>query len=421
MLNRLQATDGNVRVSITELFWRRCLSSRGFSLIEDREDVGQPSRDAPVHRIAELLNRIKAEWHSTHTLQILNELDFILRQESNRNGGGHDSEICLLRALALEKSLSADDQEKAKYYQECLGGDFEAILVSNNLGVIRTKMNKCPEALALFRDAMFRANAFPKDLMKAPFYNFSVTIQHLYRHRFIFQPAYLDVLNDVIQWMPCLETLRQDPTKDRQPLTDEQIASAYKTIAKYAYQIDEKQPGFFGTKFSYLVPEVDIRGSFGSMPDDEDREAAYRAYTQAMRLASEARYAESINFFLMAGDFARDYAVDSTVQIKHIVDVWRKKHNQEILLLAEREEYEEAIDKVQFPPTDRLKHEADQRLIHSIQNQKHNRLLTVAEQLVREQKPDEAKLKYKQLLEEQLDDDLKKYISSSLASLLRDV
>ncbi len=421
MLARLNATDGTDRVSITELFWRRCLRSRGFSLIRDRENIAQLDRDAPVRQTAELINRIKAEWPTKHTLQILTELDFVVQQDSRGNGGGVDSEICLLRALALEKSLSADDEEKAKYYQECLGGDFEAILVSNNLGVIRTKMNKCREALALFRHAMFRANAFPKDIVKAPFYNFAIAIEHLYRQRFIFQPAYLEVLNDVIQWLPCLESLRQDPTKDPQPLDDGQIVGAYKAIAKYAYGIENKLSGFFESKFSFLVTAVDIRGSFGSMTDNEDREAAYRAYAEATRLAGEAHYAESINFFLMAGDFAREYAVESTIQIEHITDAWRKKQNREVLSLAERAEYEKAIDRVQFPPTDRLKHESDKRLIDTIRNQKHAHLLSVAEELVNEQKFDEAKLKYKELLEEQLDDDLKKHVSSSLADLLRNV
>lgn len=420
MLARLHATDGTDRISITELFWRRCLRSHGFSLTGDREFT-QPGQDAPVCQIAELINRIRAEWDTKHTLQILNDLDFVVCQEPNGSGGWDDSEISLLRALALEKSLSADDEEKAKYYQDCLGGDFEAILVSNNLGVIRTKMNKCREALALFRDAMFCAKAFPRNLVKAPFYNFAIVIEHLYRHRFIFQPPYLEVLSDVIEWLPCLESLRQDPTKDHEPLNDGQIADAYKAIGKYAYEIKQKRPGFFETKFSYLVPAVDIRGSFGSMADNEDREAAYRAYTQATILASEARYAESINFYLMAGDFARDYAVDSTVQIEHIAEAWRKRQNHEVLSLAEHEEYEKAIDKVQFPPTDRLRHESDKRLIDSIRNQKHARLLSVAEQLVKEQKLNEAKLKYKELLEEQLDDDLKKYVSSSLADLLRNV
>ena len=434
MIRRVKVTDGHAQLAVTQLFWQVSLRFSGFKLIPEETPEDQPESNGPyvskLDDIIELVNSIKDDWDALYSEQIIQKLEQVHREVNNEVKAVDleiHPELWLIRAIALEKSLLDNSDEVEKNYRKCLSGKFQAILVLNNLGVVQARKQRCREALVLFKDAMFWANAFPKRMVKAPFYNFALIIAHLYQQRFVFQPDYLALLSEVIESLPFLTHLKKQGSGDASKgdpsevvLSDADIKETYLSIAKFAHDIFEApEDKFFHENLAYLIPELDLLDSFGDVLDKFDREAAHKVFKKGMTLKGEERYAESIYTLEMAGRLAPDYLKGSSEQIEQIFDLWRRKENQDILELTEAEDYEEALRKLQYLPDERLERQNDQGLIESIQIQKQISMLHEADELVARKQYEEAKLKYKALLREDLSDHLRKNVSTKLAALLK--
>jgi len=243
----------------------------------------------------------------------------------------------------------------------------------------------------------------------------------------VFQPEYLALLTEVIDSLPFLKHLRKKELNEnsnghsnRHSLSDSDIREAYLCIAKFAHDMAETPDDeFFHTKLAYVIPELDLLDSFGDVHDQFDREAAHKVFRRGFELAEQRRYAESINSFEMASRLAPDYLKGSTEQIERMSDIWRRQHNEDVLQLTEAEAFEEAIERLQYLPDQRLARPNDKVLLDSIKKHKQISLLKEADELVAQGKYEEAKLKYKSLLREDLGEHLRKHVSSKLAGLLK--
>ena len=179
MIRDKTITNGGVVVTTTSLFWRVFLKSRGYSLVEEVPLENQtPLNGAHFTELNDLIglvNNLKNGWSRLHSVRIIKQLE---QKQKEITGEIEDlnrvteSELWLLQALALEKSLLEDNYAVEKLYRKCLSGKFQVVLILNNLGVLQARMQRCREALALFKDAMFYANAFPKRIVRAPFNKF---------------------------------------------------------------------------------------------------------------------------------------------------------------------------------------------------------------------------------------------------------
>jgi hypothetical protein len=260
-------------------------------------------------------------------------------------------------------------------------------------------------------------------LAKAPFYNFALVVAHLYQQRFVFRPDYLTLLEEVVETLPFLHDIRQaraDGDAANGPLNDKQIQAAYTAIAEFARGIAESPDDqFFNTKMSYLVPELDLLGSFGDTLDKYDRETAASVFSKGMELASDKKYAESINTFEIAGRLAPDYSKGAAEEIAKVSDTWRHESNITVFKLIKGKDFDRAIEMLRYPPDQRLARQNDQGLIESIERQKQISLMEEAEALTVLGDANGAKLKYKLLLREDLSEHLRKHVSTKLAKLLK--
>jgi hypothetical protein len=422
----------NQVVLATRLLWQSSLMSQGFTSSEEvSDDPAQASKQniSRLDDIIELIKDLKQRWAELNSEQIIERLEQASKEENTEVTEVNLStqpELWLLKALALEKSLTADIADVEKYYSKCRGGIFQAVLVLNNCGVVQAKRQKCSEALELFKDAMIGAYTMDK-LAKAPFYNFALIVAHLYKQRFIFQSGYLALLEEVIRALPFLEDLRRlkvvtdtDGEPVKTALGDAEIRLMFNAIAKFAHEIIESPADeFYHSKLSYLVLESDLLDSFGDISDKVDRERASEVFEEGRALFDQKLYAESINVLETASSLAPDYSKGAAEEIEKVFDAWRYELNKTIFKLAGEKKFDEAIEILQNLPDQRLARQNDKSLIENLQKRKQLWMLQQADELAEKRCFDEAKLKYKLLLREELSDHLKRHVSTKLAELLK--
>src|SRR6185312_2954923 len=432
MINRLRISNNGVVITPTGLLWHSFLKSQPFALgaaVEQESTMPPEPRLSKLDEVIKLINDIKEHWATLSSDEIQERLERACKKSDDEVTEANFSdqpEIWLLKALALEKSLTADIADIEKYYSKCRGGFFQAVLVLNNCGVVQAKRQKCAEALELFKDAMFCSYRMNK-YARAPFYNFALVVDRLYKQRFIFDTDYLALLEQVKDGLPFLSSSNEprpaeqttEPHAAKPTLSDSEIRRLYTDVARFAREIKESQEDkFYYSKLSYLVPELDLLESFGYATDNVDREIASERFKQATALFDQGKYKESIYAFDQASMWAPDYLKGATEEIDKVSSTWRHQEDRAILDLTQKREFDEAIRRLENLPDPRLIRDFDKSLIESLYTQKQLSLLQEAEQLVSERKFGEAKLKFKQLLREDLGDHLRKYVSSSLAELL---
>lgn len=433
MAQRVRLNTGEVISEPTRLFSESLLATRKFSVVRDPvcDDDHQPQVNAAVHNelddLANLINELKEDWKDLHSEQILSRLDPAFNEAGNGGGEAISSiqlELSLVKALALEKSVIAEDRNEAdKYYSKCRGSIFQTVLVLNNSGVVEAKREQCAAALELFKGAMIWAYRM-NSLEKAPFYNFTLIIAHLYRQRFIFHPEYLRILEETVDALPFLERFRKVDTKSATETTEmvrtnDEIRTLCEAIANYSNGIVEPSVyDFYRSALTFVLPEIDLPGSFGEIPDKVDRESAAEVFSGGSELLARKLFNESIRSFELASTLASDYSTRASAEIDKVSTAWRLHENKVILQLTENKEFDKALTRLQSLPDKRLERESDQALAEVLKKQKQGWLLREADELADAGQLHEAKLKYKQLLREHLNDQLRKHISAKLARLL---
>jgi hypothetical protein len=433
MAQRLRLNNGEVIIEPTRLFSESLIKTGNFFVVEDPVgDDHQPLVNTATNELndlASLINELKEDWPRLHSEQIVSRLDPAFNEAGN---GGVEAissiqlELSLIKALALEKSVIAEDRNEAdKYYAKCRGSIFQTVLVLNNSGVIEARQKQCAAALELFRDAMIWAYRM-NSLAKAPFYNFALIIAHLYRQRFIFHPDYLRILEESVDSLPFLQRFRKVDANGNgateateKPRTDEEIRDLCEAIAQYSHGIVE--PGgndFYRSALTFVLPEIDLPGSFGEIPDKVDRESAAEVFSDGSELFDQKLFDESIRSFELASTLSSDFSSRASSEIDKVSNAWRLHENEIILKLVADKEFDEALTRLQSLPDKRLERESDHALAEVFRKQKQGWLLREADKLADQGQMHEAKLKYKQLLREDLNDQLRKHISTKLARLL---
>jgi len=129
-------------------------------------------------------------------------------------------------------------------------------------------------------------------------------------------------------------------------------------------------------------------------------------------------FPESIRSFELASSLSSDFSSRVSAEIEKVSKVWRFHENQTILKLARNKDFDDALTRLQSLPDDRLERETDQAMAEAIRKQKQVWLLREADKLADDGKLHEAKLKYKELLRDDLSHQLRKHISTKLARLL---
>ena len=435
MVQRLRLNNGEGIIEPTRLFSESLLKTGNFSVMKDpvSDDDQQPLVNTAsaneLNDLANLINELKEDWPRLHSEQIVSRLDPAFNEAGNGGAKALSSaqlELSLVKALALEKSVIAEDRNEAgEYYSTCRGSIFQTVLVLNNSGVLEAKRKHCAAALELFKDAMIWAYSM-NSLTKAPFYNFALIIAHLYRQRFIFHPDYLRILEETVDALPFLERFRKVNAKgngatetSERLRTDDEIRTLCEAIAQYSHGIVElNAPDFYRSALTLVLPEIDLPGSFGEIPDKVDRDSAADVFSDGSELFEQKLFAESIRSFELASTLASDYLSRASSEIDKVSNAWRLEENQIILKLVADKEFDEALTRLQSLPDKRLERESDQALAEVFRKQKQGWLLREADKQAAAGQRHEAKLKYKQLLREDLNDQLRKHISTKLAHLL---
>jgi hypothetical protein len=374
-----------------------------------------------------LKNRLIKDWEDLHSEQIIEEINCLWREQDDYLSPVDlqaQHELWLLKAFAQGKSVHKNLDEMEETYHRCRRGRFQIALVLNNLGAIQAKRQWCKQALELFKDSIKETVVLSIPL-KAPFYNYALISQHLHRQRLAYSPEYLSGLDELVQFLlfaevnKSPEALRDFKIKDSNvSWTEEKIESGYKQVARFG----RKWPGhtrgdFCLEKAIFLDPETDLFASFGDVPDDRDRQTAYLLFQKGIDQAERGDYAASIYTLEMATNLDPDFHMEAKEKIQQILEIWRKKGNETITSLIKDKRYDEAVKQIQYLPHERLKRQGDQKLIESLRKQKHYALLQEADESAQRGDVEDARLKYKSLLEEDLDDSLRLYVSSRLMEL----
>lgn len=107
-------------------------------------------------------------------------------------------------------------------------------------------------------------------------------------------------------------------------------------------------------------------------------------------------------------------------EIKKTAEHWRQNENEVIVNLTRAGKHAEALEHLRIIQTNpRLADKKDEDLMAKILRQKHEAAERDADLLVLAGRKEEAAVKYKHLLGEELDPHLRKQVSMKLASLLK--
>lgn len=374
-----------------------------------------------------LKNRLTKEWKELSSEAIFDALSF-LRGDDGADFTEIDlktqSELWLLKALACEKSPRRDHKEIEDAYNHCLGGQFRIVLVLNNLGVLQAHDQKCEEALELFEKAI--GLALGKAKLKAPFYNCALVFDHLRRQ---------GTIHSYLRPLARLESLTRPPKEEQSTpdgnnpngsaeqdyWPDSKIHAACKQIARYGYGFDgSAEEDFYYSKAKFLVPVHDLMASFGDLHDGLDRAAADQLQDEAEKAQKEKEFDRSITMFEMVSDFDPSRRTVLATEIKKTAEQWRQLENDTIVKLTRDYKYAEAIDRLRLVRLNpRLADKKDEDLMNKILRRKHEAADHEAELLAAAGQAEQAIVKYKQLLGEEINPELRKRVSMKLANLLK--
>jgi len=428
-MERHIARYGSDIVAATMISHRILASDDNFARIETESGESQPGAHTPQDYNKDaaiaLKNRIVDEWSSIHSERIVNEITYILgnrMSDLSPIDADTQNELQLLKALALERSLSSDWAEAEEAYHKCRSGQFQLSVVLNNLGVLQAKRQRGKEAIELLRESIRVALAY-QIRIKAPFYNYVLILEQLHRQSLIFVAGYLAGLDETLQLVTfaaannapeAIRSFRKDSSKDT--WTEAEIEAAYKRVAQYAHDMNSSER-FFEKRVSFLDPQRDLFGSFGDVVDRRDRAGAQTHFQRAISLAEEEKFAESLEEIKIASWMDPDLSIQAERKTEQVSDLWRRKKNERLRALLEDKEFDGAAETIRYLPDDSLKRRGDQGVIATIQRQKHIHQITEADHFILQGDKTSAESIYFRLLAEDLDEDLRRYASHKLMEI----
>ncbi|HEX7315177.1 MAG TPA: hypothetical protein VF297_14720 [Pyrinomonadaceae bacterium] len=438
-MKRLSVTFGQDTAALTRLTVRLLAAGRRVKQPAAQADEGECGAGARLLTLREavaLRNRLKKEWDGLSGEAILDALS-CLRVDDEADFTEIDletqSELWLLKALACEKCPRIDRGEVEKIYNRCLGGQFRIVLVLNNLAVLQAQNQKCEESLALFKKAI-ELSLKGGDL-KAPFYNCALVFDHLRRQGTI-RPhlGKLGKIFNLTQPPGSQAAPEEDPSEDAaipEYWTRAQVRGACRQIALFGRDRGDVKPSgqdvepsdekdFYYSKARRIVPQLDLMGSFGDLRDGYDRDAADGLEDEAKQAQKGKDFDRSIEMFEMVSDFdpARRPVID--VEIKKTAEHWRQSANETIVKLTRDKKPAEALEQLSLLRANPLlADKKDEELMAKLLRQKHKAAEREADLLADADRNEEAAVKYKQLLGEEIDPHLRRQVSMKLANLLK--
>jgi hypothetical protein len=340
-------------------------------------------------------------------------------------------ELWLLKAVAQEKCLYTEIKEIEETYHHCRHlGRWNAVLIRNNLAVLKAKRQECLDSLSLLAEAIRLALDY-KIHLKAPFYNAALIFQQLHQKGLLVatesNSRYVEILNEVATIIPsdkekpesdeALDPKRVDTASLEHNVDDP--ARAYKSVARYGYKLQETQ-NFFQRNATYLAPHVDLFESFGDLADKVDTRTAHNLFERGIIYTDQERYAEGLCNFEIASLLDSAFRVEATMKTEQISDQWRHRENQRMADFLSTGDYDGAKSIILHLPDNRLKRDSDYTVVSSINKLQHQALSREAEELTLKGDASQAKLLYIALLKEQeLDDSLRLHVSDKLAEPIR--
>jgi hypothetical protein len=385
-------------------------------------------------------------WRQMHSEEIVQRLDW-LNQEKNGEAKEMQPEsddanvwssnlldLWLIKALAQEKGILIGTDERLATYDTCLDkGNWNSPIFRNNRAVLHSARRECMASLDSLRAAIYQA-LLRQSPVKAPFYNCALIFQHLHRNQVIREPNYLTILNEIKQMV---EYAENNPNNwdsfelmpPNQTWSDEEIANAYKKIARYALGFDKKniqlddETKFFLSGQVYLDPGRDLIGSFGDKNNNSGYRDARTHFEEAIECARRGKYDESLMILEMAKSLDPYIALEVEKESEIIINNWRSELLKKAETLRKEKKYDKAIEVIKPWPHKALRRNEDAELIASIRRLKHTDMLREADALAKQglkspAKLKEAKARYFALLkEENLEDQLRLYVSKKFAEL----
>jgi len=431
-MERVTAKYGSDTVRATRITLRAMAGGPNFVPVEDDtvcpDDEPRQYLDSGRDAAIALKNAVVKGWDKRDSEDIVSEIDYLFRKhlaDLSPIEAQTQTELCLLRALALQRGLSFDLAEAEKAYHRCRSGQFQLALVLNNLGVIQAKRQRCKECVELLTEAIQFALAH-RVQTKAPFYNFALIMEQLLKQRLIFVPHYLLALDNTNQLLDfvikenrsCEEVMSFKKEYSKANWTENEIEAVYKKVAIYGHDKINRDPAsFFEERALFLDPERDLFKSFGDVWDKWDRATAQMHFQQAVGLAEEGKFAESLELVKIASAMDPDLATQAEQKADQVGDLWKKNENEKVRVLLNNNEFDAAAKTIKYPPHGSLKRRGDQAIVDAIRRQGQMARIREADGFALKGEKAEAEAVFLSLLAEEMDDDLRKLVSHKLTEL----
>lgn len=434
-MHRIQIEYGQDLISVTRLT-SRILNRIGRPVkilgVDGQEKVGEAEFNRfNLGSAVSTKQQVIENWDLWSSEDIIDRLEYLwATQETGvpRVNLSQTLDLWLLKALAQEKCLDAETKEIEETYHECRHlGRWNAVLVRNNLAVLRAKRKESVDSLSLLAEAISLSIA-DRVPLKAPFYNAALVFQQLHQTGLISDPRYLELLNHITSMIP----LERSGSEDGDQRESEQEASsesegnrddpetAYRRIARYGYEIREPtNPDVFQRSIAHLTPGFDLFESFGDFPDKVDSRTAHELFEKGIVHTDQEMFAEGIRNFELASQLDPAFSSEAAMKVEQVSEHWRQKENQRMAGFLSDGEHDHASGVIQYLDS-RLKRDSDRTVVSSIKKLKHLALRREANEALKTGDEAQAELLYVGLLKERdLEDSLRLDVSNRLAEPLK--
>jgi len=378
--------------------------------------------------------QVLANWEFWSSEEIIERLDYlrsIRKADVAKSDLDQTLDLWLLRAMAQEKSLYPDVNEIEETYHHCRHlGKWNAVLVRNNLAVLKAKRKECLESLKLLAEAISLSLTNHIN-SKAPFYNAALVFQQLHQANLLFDPRYLDLLDRIASMIGSPSDRPANGDGDNSERSDAEQdnrvfkpAAAYRRIAAHGYSLEEPEsPDLFHRNISYLTPDFDLFESFGDFPDNVDSRTAHDFLEKGIALVDDERFNEGIRNFELAREFDPAFSSESDLRVEQVSDQWRQSENRRLSNYLNSGDYDNATNVI-LTLDKRLKRENDEAIVLSINKLKHLAVVREADSLSDAGDAESsaaANIRYLGLLkQDDLGDSLRLYVSNRLVGNLND-
>lgn len=410
------------------------LSLLGCRLVASGSHQPAPSAPAPTGAKLTAEEAVARKNYLLRNWQALSSEEILGAVEGLQSAGlldvphsdiSEETELWLLRALALEKAFKIDAAAIEAVYHECCRGRFHAILVRNNLAAIHVRRQWCRQALNSLAAAI-RASLAYRVPLRAPFYNCALILQSLHASRIIFHPSYLEVLDELQQLVSAIqqrssqeEILNPQSAVHVGPWSDEEITAVYVELARHAYdETAVSAPVVTESDGSVVLPELDFFASFGDVPDEYLRQQGHEILDHGTKLLSEKQFERALGAFELVPHYNPDLKVEAQEKKRQACDQWRNEFMTALNDQVARGDFDGACKTLRNLPVT-LARTSDEDIARVLRSQELQALARKADELSSNGGNDEARRTCLWLLAQtDLEPDLRRRVSVLLETLL---